>query len=216
MPTFRSSNILDTAHAGVAIDPTAAVRGIVRLDPSAAQAQRQQPQQESARGRRHNNADGTEAAPARRAASAPPRTLLSRSAMFNNASHNVASLLQHQGAADSTDQSAVSRATKSSTATSVDSSSGNALQTAAKIARWAPGTLSSYYETRERLNIAGTATEGSGSPGRRMKSSLRKQYTAPASSATSSRAGASGAAASGSSAASVSSNAPFATGSTFA
>jgi hypothetical protein len=217
MPTFRSGNVFDTAHAGPVIDPTAAVRGIVRLDPSAAQAQRQQ---EGARGRRHGGAESSEAAPTRRAASAPPRTLLSRSAMFNNTSHNIASLLQHQGAADTTDQSAVSRGTKSSSATSADSNSGasnSALQTAAKIARWAPGTLSNYYETRERLNIAGTAADGPGSPGRRMKSSLRRHHLAPASSGTiGGQTGAAGASVGGSSAVSVSSNAPFATGSTFA
>lgn len=234
MPTFRSNNIRDVIRGGDAVDPSDALRGVVSLAPTAehvqrmgrAEAQLQQAYGDQ-RGRAATRGEGETGSAPRRAASAPPRTLLGRSSgMLNNASGNVASLLQPDvSSASSVDPSLRTRSsaatgtyTQSSSVATGDSAYSQKLDTAAKIARWAPGALSSYYESRERLNLGGSTDGALPSAGRRMKSSLKRHTPAPGAAASSSGS-AGGSAASvgsaGSRAVSVSSGAPFATGANF-
>jgi hypothetical protein len=224
MPTFRSDNVRDVARPTDVVEPSAASRGVVSIAPTADYVQRmgrgeaQLQATYAQRGRAPVRAgeDGAPAAIARRAVSAPPRALLGRSSgMLNNGSSSVAALLQpNLSSAGSTDHfSASSRSTAATGNSTMDSSYAQKLDTAAKIARWAPGTLSNYYETRERLNIAGSAENGPGVQARRMKSSLRRHTPAPGAAATQSSSASIGSG--GSKSVSVSSSAPFATGSNF-
>lgn len=157
--------------------------------------------------------------------------------MLNNSSNNIAALLQYQASGTgNTDQVSVS----SQSATAIGSATGstsssieNKLQMAAKIARWAPGSLSNYYNTRERLNMGGGGTVGGtttanggdsaggqvATVGRRLKSSLRKHHhpttTATTTVGSGSVSSSSSSAVGGGSSRSVSSGAPYATGSNF-
>lgn len=166
MPTFRSSNIYDTARGSLVADATAATRGLVRLHPGEALTQHLNSVAELAgdevrRGRTHLHP--TEHAPPRRSASAPPRTLLGRvSGMVNNTSSNMFSVLHQQ--ADNASTSSISSATHTATSgmNSHDASYTNKLQTAAKIARWAPGSLANYYQNREGLVVGNSAPAATG------------------------------------------------------
>lgn len=207
------------------VDATAATRGLVRFHPTEGLARHLNSVAELAgeevrRGRAHLHAPEHGPAPARRSASAPPRTLLGRSSgMLNNASQNMFSLL-HQQASDGASTSSISSATHTATSgmNSHDASYTNKLQTAAKIARWAPGSLASYYQNREGLVVGNSvsvapATAESATPKRARSARRQFEHTSfeetnpvgPSSVRSISR-----------SSRSVSSGAPFATGDTFA